>query len=516
MVRWRLGLWTREGGKCDLDANETKRVVLVDHDEAFGSVLRNVLGPGYALTWIPLPSDVIPILENDEADVVLLNWDDEADGTAQKPSRELVRAASELPVAAPVIVFSWDPRQETAVDAVRSGAFDFFVQPLSVLELRFAIDRAYRRMALARELINAQRLIGTRYVDGLLGNSKSMEYVFEVIHKVAQVFTTVLISGESGTGKEVVARAIHRLSGRASKPFVAFSACALPESLIEDELFGHAKGAFTGASQSRKGRFEEAQGGTIFLDEIGDLALPLQAKLLRVLQERQVERLGSNAPIPLDVRVLCATNRNLEEMVRQGTFRQDLYFRVSVLRMSLPTLRDRPDDIPLLADHFLRQFASAHRKEVRGLSPNFVTALAGYEWPGNVRELQNVIERCVVLADGPQLRVEDLPPEISRLSVETQIRRGSFHESVRSFKREVLRTALRLHNGNKLRAAQELRISRCYLHRLLNQLDLHVGPVEDEEEEGELAAADLEPLGLEPLEPEPVCQETMTSAGQPR
>jgi len=478
-----------------LDAIESKRVLLVDHDEAFGPLLTSVLGSGYSLTWIPSVSDAIPILERDEADVVLLNWDDEPDSAGQQPSRELLRAVSELALAAPVIVFSWDTRRETAIEALRGGALDFFIQPLSVLELRFAIDRAHRRMVLARELANAQRLIGTRYVDGLLGNSKAMEYVFEVIHKVAQVFTTVLISGESGTGKEVVARAIHRLSPRSSKPFVAFSACALPESLIEDELFGHARGAFTGASQSRKGRFEEAQGGTIFLDEIGDLALPLQAKLLRVLQERQVERLGSNDPIPLDVRVLCATNHNLGEMVRQGTFRQDLYFRISVLTLSLPPLRERLDDIPLLADHFLKAFSAAHGKETRGLSPNLITALAGYDWPGNVRELQNVIERCVVLADGPQLRVEDLPREISRLSVTAETRRGSFHDSVRSFKREVLRTALRLHNGNKLRAAQELRISRCYLHRLLNQLDLHVDPLDDDDVETLMVAAQSDLAG---------------------
>lgn len=467
--------------------NKTKRVVLVDRDEAFASVMTNVLGSGYALVNARSTGDAMAILERDEADVVLLNWDDEAGASGGKPSREFLRAASELPISVPVLVFSWDAKRDTALDAFRAGAFDFFLQPLSVLELRFAIDRASLRMTLARELSAAQGLIRSKYVDGLLGNSKAMEYIVEVIHKVAPVFTTVLINGESGTGKEVVARSIHRLSARADKPFVAFSACALPESLIEDELFGHAKGAFTGAAQSRRGRFEEAQGGTIFLDEIGDLALPLQAKLLRVLQERQVERLGSNTPIPLDVRVVCATNRNLEEMVRQGSFRQDLYFRISVVRVTLPPLRDRLDDIPLLADHFLKAFAGMHGKEVRGLSPGFVTALAGYEWPGNVRELQNVIERCVVLADGPQLRVEDLPSEISRLGVSAEIRRGSFHESVRSFKREVLRTALRLHNGNKLRAAQELRISRCYLHRLLNQLELHVDPVQDEEAEGLLA-----------------------------
>ena len=195
-----------------------------------------------------------------------------------------------------------------------------------------------------------------------------MELVYEVIQKVAGVSTTVLVTGESGTGKEVVARAIHRLSPRAEKPFIAFSACALPESLIEDELFGHGKGAFTGALLNRRGRFEEAQWGTIFLDEIRDLSLGLQAKLLRVLQERTIERLGTNTSIPLDVRVICATNRDLEQMVKDGTFRQDLYFRISVIKIQLPPLRNRKDDIPILAENFLRVFADAHKKHIRGFS----------------------------------------------------------------------------------------------------------------------------------------------------
>lgn len=497
-----------------MEGNLGARVLLVDRDEALGPVLTSVLGSTYSLRSVADAVEAVPILESDQADVVLLNWDDSPQSAGDRSSRELLRVSSELPVATPVMVFSWDSRRETALEAMRAGACDFLAQPLSVVELRFAIDRAHRGMVLARELAAAQRLIGTRYVDGLLGSSKSMEYLFEIIHKVAPVFTTVLISGESGTGKEVVARAIHRLSTRADKPFVAFSACALPDTLIEDELFGHSKGAFTGASQSRRGRFEEAQGGTIFLDEIGDLAPPLQAKLLRVLQERQVERLGSNSAIALDVRVLCATNRNLEDMVRQGAFRQDLYFRISVVRVVLPPLRERLDDIPLLADHFLKAFALAHGKKIRGLSPGFVTALAGYDWPGNVRELQNVIERCVVLADGPQLRAEDLPAEISGLAVETQVRRGSFHESVRSFKRELLRAALRLHNGNKLRTAQELRISRCYLHRLLNQLDLHVEVGGDDEEKkvSFMADADLRSVDFELLQSGPVSKQTLASA----
>jgi transcriptional regulator with PAS, ATPase and Fis domain len=241
--------------------------------------------------------------------------------------------------------------------------------------------------------------------------------------------------------------------------------------LIDDELFGHERGAFTGANQSRRGRFEEANGGTIFIDEIGDLALPLQAKLLRVLQERTASRLGSNAQHGVDVRVICATNRNLEEMVREGTFREDLYFRISVVKIQLPALRDRSGDIPLLAEYFVRTFAKVHKKQQRNMSPGFLSALSRHTWPGNVRELQNVIERSIVLANGHErLGVDDLPAELQGLSLSDDLPKGSFHEAMRGFKRELVRSALTMHKGNKLKAARELGISRCYLHRLLNQL----------------------------------------------
>jgi transcriptional regulator with PAS, ATPase and Fis domain len=271
--------------------------------------------------------------------------------------------------------------------------------------------------------------------------------------------------------------------------------------LIEDELFGHEKGAFTGAGQSRRGRFEEANHGTIFIDEIGDLALPLQTKLLRVLQERTVERLGSNVPRPLDVRVICATNRNLEQMVEDGRFRQDLYFRISVVKIQMPSLSERKEDIPLLAEHFLRTFAKAHGKAARMLTPGFLSALARHSWPGNVRELQNVIERSVVLANGNEyLGVSDLPEELREVTVaHDDMRAGSFHAAVQGFKKELVRSALRMHSGNKLRAAVELGISRCYLHRLLNQFNLadedmaHEELAEDEPELQEFKEPHSEP-----------------------
>ena len=464
----------------------TTRVLLLDRDGAFASVLKGVLGEGYSFQHFPATQEALATLEADGADVVLLNWDDPSRPGGNGQPHEALEAISQLPLPFPVIAFSWDASRETAMQALRHGVTDFFPQPLSVQELRFAITRASRRIDLLRELQSARRLIATRYVEGLLGVSKPMEKVCEVIHKVAAVQTTVLLTGESGTGKEVVARSIHRMSARAHKTFVAFSACALPESLIEDELFGHEKGSFTGAAQSRRGRFEEAQGGTIFIDEIGDLALPLQSKLLRVLQERTFERLGSSVPLPLDVRVLCATNRNLEQMVKEGTFRQDLYFRISVVKVHLPPLRERTEDIPLLAEHFLKKFGSLHKKSIHGFKLGYLSALGSHPWPGNVRELQNIIERSVVLAEGDRLGVEDLPPELQCLAAATQIVPGQFQESVQNFKRELVRSALRLHDGNRLKAAKALHISRCYLHRLLKQLN-----IENEAEPGdELGAAE--------------------------
>ena len=461
-----------------------KNVLLVDPDAAFVRALRSVLGPGYEIGHVPTAKAALPLLASASVDVALFNWD-RAESTAAGNGDlgVLIKAASQLRGAVPVIVYSWDTRRETALEVARQGAHDFFPQPLDVMALKAALDRAYEHVVLMRDLSMARRIIYAKRVEGLLGNSKPMQRVYDTINKVAPVSTTVLITGESGTGKEVAARAIHKLSPRRDKPFIAFSPCALPESLIEDELFGHEKGAFTGALHSRRGRFEEAHGGTVFLDEIADLAVPLQTKLLRVLQERSLERLGSSSPVSSDFRLICATNRDLKRMVDAGTFRQDLYFRISVVSIDMPPLRDRVDDISLLAEYFCRQYAMAHKKEIHGLSPGYLSSLVSYAWPGNVRELQNVVERSLVLADGPKLTVSDLPGELKGLSVTTsQLPKGNFQEAVRAFKRELIRAALRLHHGNKLQAAKELQISRCYLHRLINQLNIpgdEVSPAEE-------------------------------------
>jgi DNA-binding NtrC family response regulator len=452
--------------------NGVKRILIVDPNSRFSAMLRSVLGNDYAIEQVATMTEGIERLSGG-VDVVLLNWDwpKKDEKKAGELCQDLLKQAASLPAAVPVVGLTSDERRETAMQIIALGAYDIFTQPLNVFELKHVIDRAYGLVTLTRALTEA-RGAAFGHIPGLVGNSKPIERVYDLIQKVAGVSTSVLITGQSGTGKEVVARAIHRLSPRAEKPFMAFSPSALPESLIEDELFGHEAGAFTGASHLRRGRFEEAKGGTVFLDEIGDLALPMQIKLLRIIQERCFERLGSSVPVPVDIRLICATNKDLTEMVEAGRFRQDLYFRISVFKLALPPLSQRRDDIPLLADFFCRHFARLHNKDVRGLSPGFVSALAGYDWPGNVRELQNVIERSLILADGPEVRVRDLPQELQRLAVPTDMANGSFHEAVRAFKRELILAALRAHSGNKLQAAKELSISRSYLHRLLNQLDI--------------------------------------------
>lgn len=466
-------------------SEKVKRVLLVDPDDAFGNVLQEVLDDGgYAIRQVSDPQSALTETCAGDVDAILLNLDcGREDG-----ARFLLRAASDIPSSPPIISFGWGKNSAAALQLFQDGAVDFLEQPLDIQELRFAINRACRRADMARELAAAQKMLTSNRVEGLLGNSKPMERVNDVIHKVAGVATTVLITGESGTGKEVVANSIHRLSARANKPFVAFSVCSFPDTLIDDELFGHERGAFTGANQSRRGRFEEANGGTIFIDEIGDLALPLQAKLLRVLQERTVLRLGSNAPHAIDVRVICATNRNLEQMVREGTFREDLYFRISVVKIQMPKLRDRAGDVPVLAEYFLNMFAKVHKKKQRSMTSGFLAALSRHTWPGNVRELQNVIERSVVLANGHErLGIDDLPPELQGFGITDELPKGSFHEAVRGFKRELVRSALAMHGGNRLQAAKELGISRCYLHRLLNQLS-----VEDASTEAELQEKDAD------------------------
>ena len=312
-----------------------------------------------------------------------------------------------------VIVMTAYGGMDTAVEAMKRGAYDFVTKPLGTNELRALVQKALEKRAIVAENEQLRARLTRERGHDLTGSSEAMRHILELVERIAATRTTVLITGESGTGKERIARAIHESSDRRGKPFLVINCGAIPEALIEAELFGHERGSFTGAVASRLGMFREAEGGTLLLDEIGELALSLQVRLLRVLQERKVRGVGSSTEVPVDVRVLAATNRNVEEDVRAGRFRQDLYYRLNVIRLEVPPLRDRREDIRPLAEHFLARSAAEQNKDIHTLAPDVVRALESYAFPGNVRELENVIERAVALAAGQTIGLGDLPRELS-------------------------------------------------------------------------------------------------------
>ncbi|MBI4561366.1 MAG: sigma-54-dependent Fis family transcriptional regulator [Candidatus Rokubacteria bacterium] len=302
----------------------------------------------------------------------------------------------------------------TAVEAIKQGAYDYLTKPFDVDEIRALVLRAVERRALQRQLLALRsELARARGFDAIVGRHSAMVKIYELIAQVAQTTATVLITGESGTGKELIAQAVHRQGPRREQPFVAVNLAAIPEPLLESELFGHEKGAFTGAYQKKLGKFELAHGGSLFLDEVASLRVDLQAKLLRVLQQREVERLGGTRSIKVDVRILAATNLDLRRAVKERAFREDLYYRLNVVPIQLPPLRERREDIPLLVDHFIKKYNREFGKEVRSISPGALPLLLSYSWPGNVRELENIIERSVALATGPVIHLRDLPLDLA-------------------------------------------------------------------------------------------------------
>jgi two-component system response regulator PilR (NtrC family) len=329
---------------------------------------------------------------------------------------DLLSLAKERSPQTEVIVMTAHSTLETAVDAMRRGAYDFVTKPFAASELRALLQKALEKRAIVAENLRLRAQLSHIEPRDLLGRSEPMKRIVDLIRRIAKTKSTVLITGESGTGKERIARAIHDLSDRASKPFLVVNCGALPEALIESELFGHDKGAFTGAVARHLGLFREAEGGTVLLDEVGELATSLQVKLLRVLQERKVRSVGATAEVSVDVRVLAATNRAVEEDVKAGKFRQDLYYRLNVIRIEVPTLSARREDIPDLAQFFLTRGAAEHGKEIRGFSPDALRALDAYSFPGNVRELENIVERAVALASSPLIGLGDLPHEVSGAS----------------------------------------------------------------------------------------------------
>lgn len=373
-----------------------------------------------------------------------------------------------------IVVITAHGSLENAVEAMRLGAYDFVPKPFDVGRVEVVLEKALGEVTLRREHEVLQETV-KEHTPEMIGDAPVMAQVVETAKRAAQSHATVLILGESGTGKEVLAQAIHSWSDRKDEPFVAVNCAALPDDLLESALFGHEKGSFTGAVAQKKGKFELARGGTILLDEIGELKLELQAKLLRVLQEGVFERLGGTKPIRADVRILAATNRNLEEEMAQGNFREDLYFRLNVVAITMPPLRQRVEDIPKLAEYFLSRYSWDAKRHYKGISDGAMGCLVHYGWPGNVRELANAIERAVVLGVGDEIEAEDLPSNVVRGEsagigeIQTDL---PFHDAVEAYKRHLIQDALQKSNGNQSRAAEQLGLQRTYLARLLKNLGL--------------------------------------------
>jgi DNA-binding NtrC family response regulator len=369
------------------------------------------------------------------------------------------------------VVMVDDALRSIAVDLVRLGAYGYCRRPPSIRDLKTMLRRAHENSSLKRQLQTVQqRLEDDSTCDRMIGSSPHMRKVYELVNSVANLNASVLVTGESGTGKELIARAIHNLGSRASRPFVAVSCGAIPETLIEAELFGHEKGAFTGTVGAREGFFEQAGDGTIFLDEIGELSLYTQVKLLRVLQQREFSRLGSNRLIPLRARLVFATHQDLSEMVAQGKFRQDLYYRINVMRIEAPSLQDHPEDIPQIATHFLKTYSNMYQKRLLDFEPEALAMLQSYAWPGNVRELENVVQRAIILARDEFIRAEDLPVNMREenvVDIGDFHPAGSFERQLRDYKIRLAENAVRENHGNKTLAARSLCISRAYLHRLI-------------------------------------------------
>jgi DNA-binding NtrC family response regulator len=438
-------------------------VLVVDDEVGVRASIRAILEETCEILEAETGADALEILRSREVDLVML--DQRMPGELGIDVLPRVKAADPSTV---VVVATAVHDVRTAVEALKRGAWDYILKPFDVDGILMLAERALEKRALEREVLGLRSVLassGSPAVDGfegLVGRHPEMVRVYQMITQVAATPTTVLITGESGTGKELVARAIHQHSERSAQPFVAINVAAIPETLIESELFGHEKGAFTGAHARRLGRFELAHGGTIFLDEIGSLRLDLQTRLLRALQEREIERLGGSRPVPVDVRVLAATNVNLRQAVRDRVFREDLYYRLNVVPIQVPPLRDRREDVPRLVEHFVRKFARESRRDVRGVSAGALDALTRYDWPGNVRELENVIHRAVVLATGPVVHLQDVPLDVAMPESVSLRARDSLplREACDEFERQYVLRTLERSGWNVSRTARQLGVHR--------------------------------------------------------
>ncbi len=386
---------------------------------------------------------------------------------------EILRKAKERIPDIEVIMVTGHATVENAVEAMQQGAATYLRKPVNLEELRAAVRNVLEKQSLRRTNLELRRQLDRRFgFEGVVGNNPRMLRLVETLKQIAPTDATVLIYGESGSGKELVARAIHNNSRRRNARFVALNCAAISEGILESELFGHEKGAFTGATTARQGRFEYADGGTMLLDEVGDMPLATQVKLLRVLEQNEIVRVGSNTPIHVDVRILAATHRRLEDLVKEGKFREDLYFRLKVVTVNIPPLRERKDDIPLLAEHFIRELSAQHEKPISGLSPQARQRLTQYDWPGNVRELRNCIEHMIVVTTDPILDLNDLPDHIAPGEVPPAAAPQLVGMSLQEAERQLIKNTLAAVGGNRVEAARRLGIGERTLYRKIKEYGL--------------------------------------------
>jgi DNA-binding NtrC family response regulator len=449
------------------------KIGLYSEDRTLRPLLASALGKDFAVLHESDAEAMSGLVSARECDVIIVDLNSNRDSMRERIefSRQLIATS------VPLVVMADDGLRSTAFELVRNGAFGYCRRPPSIRDLKTMLSRACENSALKQQLQTVQqRLEEPAGCDRLIGSSPQMRRVYQLVRSVASLNASVLITGASGTGKELIARAIHNLGSRSSRPFVAVSCGAIPETLIEAELFGHEKGAFTGTVGAREGYFEQAADGTLFLDEIGDLSLFTQVKLLRVLQQMEFSRLGSSRLVPLRARLVFATHRDLSQLVAEGKFRQDLFYRINVMRIESPKLHEHPEDIPAIAWHFLHRYSQSFQKPMDGIEPQALEMLKSYSWPGNVRELENVMQRAIILAPGQSVRAEDLTLNIQEddanelddvVDIGDYQPSGSFERQIHDYKVRLAVSAVRENNGNKTLAARSLCISRAYLHRLI-------------------------------------------------
>ena len=446
---------------------KTLTILVADDDATHREVLRTLLEEwGYAVREAVDGEHAVALCREQPFDLVLMD--------VRMPKKSGLEALKEIKVhnpAVPVLIMTAFSDVAAAVEAIKSGAYDYLTKPLDFEKLKVVLRNVFAHVGLIRENATLSRsLAATEAQTGMVGRSESMRALWEMVRTIAPTDATVLITGESGTGKELVAKAVHADGRRARGPFVAVNCAALTESLLASELFGHEKGAFTGADKKHEGHFLKADGGTIFLDEIGEMPLSMQVKLLRVIQEREVLSVGGNKAVPVDVRIIAATNRDLAREVAAGTFREDLYYRLNVVTLALPPLRERADDIPLLAQYFMARFADKNNKKIKGFTPGAMDRLVRYAWPGNVRELENVIERASILLLGEHISERELPERFAPARGDALTDALTTDcPTLEDVERAVILKTLKRFGGNKTEAAKALGITRKTLHAKLSK-----------------------------------------------